>query len=358
MIVIDADAHVIETEKTWDYLEPSERKYKPVLVDSQDGPKRQVWLIDGVEAGLRPPSLTQQELEELSRRAGRKMTTPQEAREMLNVDMRLRHMDECGIDVEVLHNTIFLLHITDNPAAEAALSWAWDRWMADISRQGNGRLRWSCVVSTRSIPDALEQMRFSKEHGACAVFVRPLEGDRLMVDPYFYPIYEEASRLDLSIAVHISNGNPWLFKLTTTGLPGGLLRFRGVTVMAAYDLLLSEVPQLFPALRFGFIESSAQWVPWVLVEAEKRLRSRSGARPDVNSLMESNRVYVTCENADDLPYILSYGMAKSLVIGTDYGHIDSSSELDAIQIFRERTDIAADLKQLILHDNPRKLYAL
>ena len=29
--VIDADAHVVETERTWDYLEPSEQKYRPML---------------------------------------------------------------------------------------------------------------------------------------------------------------------------------------------------------------------------------------------------------------------------------------------------------------------------------------
>ena len=27
--IIDADAHVIETERTWDYLDESERKYRP-----------------------------------------------------------------------------------------------------------------------------------------------------------------------------------------------------------------------------------------------------------------------------------------------------------------------------------------
>lgn len=30
--VIDAAAHVIETGRTWDYLEPSEQKFRPVLV--------------------------------------------------------------------------------------------------------------------------------------------------------------------------------------------------------------------------------------------------------------------------------------------------------------------------------------
>ena len=27
--IIDADAHVIETERTWDYLDPSEQKFRP-----------------------------------------------------------------------------------------------------------------------------------------------------------------------------------------------------------------------------------------------------------------------------------------------------------------------------------------
>ena len=32
MLSIDADAHVIETEKTWDYLEGSDRRYRPVPI--------------------------------------------------------------------------------------------------------------------------------------------------------------------------------------------------------------------------------------------------------------------------------------------------------------------------------------
>ena len=38
--VIDADAHVIETEHTWDYLEAAERKFRPRLFSSPDEPGR------------------------------------------------------------------------------------------------------------------------------------------------------------------------------------------------------------------------------------------------------------------------------------------------------------------------------
>ena len=34
--VIDADAHVVETDRTWDYLEPSEQKYRPLLYTSNN----------------------------------------------------------------------------------------------------------------------------------------------------------------------------------------------------------------------------------------------------------------------------------------------------------------------------------
>ena len=36
--VIDADAHVIETERTWDYLEPSEKRFRPLLYASSQDP--------------------------------------------------------------------------------------------------------------------------------------------------------------------------------------------------------------------------------------------------------------------------------------------------------------------------------
>jgi hypothetical protein len=44
--VIDVDAHVVETERVWDYLEPTEEKYRSTLVTSPENP-RQFWMLDG-----------------------------------------------------------------------------------------------------------------------------------------------------------------------------------------------------------------------------------------------------------------------------------------------------------------------
>jgi predicted TIM-barrel fold metal-dependent hydrolase len=59
-----------------------------------------------------------------------------------------------------------------------------------------------------------------------------------------------------------------------------------------------------------------------------------------------------------LPYIVQQGGEDCLVIGTDYGHTDTSSDIDAIKIFRDRTDLTPKVKEKILSDNARELYGL
>jgi len=258
----------------------------------------------------------------------------------------------------VLHNTMFIEPATDRAVVEVALCKSWNRWLADIWRQGKGRLRWSCMAPTLSMTDALDQIRFGKENGACAVLMRPVEGNRLLADPYFYPIYEEASRLDMAIAVHIANGNAWLNDLYRhpVAIAATLHRFRVPTVAAFSDVLLSEIHQIFPKLRWGFIEASSQWLPWVLREAKNRFKTLGREWPD--NVAREYRMFVTCENSDDLPYIVREAGEECLVIGTDYGHTDTSSDVDAIKVFKARTDLVPAVKRKILSDNARALYGL
>jgi predicted TIM-barrel fold metal-dependent hydrolase len=255
-------------------------------------------------------------------------------------------MDELGLDVQVLHNTLWIEQVTNRPDAELALCRSYNRWLADLWAHGKGRLRWSCLPPTLSIPDAIEEVRWCKAHGSVGICLRPLEGDRHLTDPYFYPLYDEAQRLDLPITVHIANGNP---------LNADLVRhsrfwtFRVPTVSACQAYLVSEVPTLFPSLRIGFIEAGAQWVPWVLHESKRR----GLGRLPFDEMLREQRVWVTCENEDDLAYVVECAGEDNLVIGTDYGHTDPSSNIRALSTFVERTDVSDAVKKKIIDDNAR-----
>ena len=52
MLRIDADAHVLETEETWEFMDGADRKYRPEVVGSTNG-----WRVRGrVLAGGRNPA--------------------------------------------------------------------------------------------------------------------------------------------------------------------------------------------------------------------------------------------------------------------------------------------------------------
>ena len=69
-------------------------------------------------------------------------------------------------------------------------------------------------------------------------------------------------------------------------------------------------------------------------------------------------MYVACQSTDDIPSVLDCVGEENIVIGTDYGHTDTSSELDAILILQAQTDIDRETKDRILHYNPKALYDL
>ena len=58
-LVVDADAHVVESARTWEFMDPSEKQFKPIPLETREesGVKLQFWLIDGKVRGLRFPGV-------------------------------------------------------------------------------------------------------------------------------------------------------------------------------------------------------------------------------------------------------------------------------------------------------------
>ena len=358
MPVIDSDAHVVETEHTWDYMDPSDSQYRPSLVSASGEPGRERWMIDGKVRRQAQLVVPARDAAGRSGEGGRKIDAPQETRLMENVEARLRHLDELGIDVQVLYPSIFIEQCADRPEADVAICKGYNRWLTDIWKQGKGRLRWVCAPPLLSMPDALAQVRFSKDNGACAVLMRAIEGDRVMTDPYFYPLYEEASRLNMPIAVHIGNANPFMVDVLgrNNRAGSGFWQFRLMNQGAFFSVALSDLTRDFPQLRIGFIESASQWVPYVLMELRRRMEDRG--KPWPQQPLAEWRLYVTCQTNDDVPYVLKYAGEDNLLIGTDYGHADTSTDLEALRKLPESGAISPEATRKILDDNPRAFYGL
>ena len=342
MAVIDSDAHVLETNHTWDYMLESERAIRPRVVptpnDAASGGES--WLVDGTYIGK-------------ARNVGH--DTSRESREMEDIKARLAHMDELDVDVQVLYPTIFLRPFTRRPEVELAVTRSYNRWLIDIWRETPDRLRWVAVLPLLSMDKAIDEARHAKENGACGIFMRGLEGDKHISDPYFFPIYEEAARLDLPVCVHSATGSFAVHDYFLNEC--GFNKFKLAVVGSFHSLIFNDIPRKFPNTKWSFIEVSAQWVPYAIHDFARR-RERNGEKIDKREVLRRNKIWVACQTDDDLPYVLSYAGDDMLVIGTDYGHNDTSSEILALRKLKEDGTVPTAVVNKILDDNARALYGL
>ncbi|HEX3245438.1 MAG TPA: amidohydrolase family protein [Chloroflexota bacterium] len=354
MAMIDADTHVDESECTWERLAGTPyEKYIPITVTlppeeaKRAGLSRTVsrsWLVEG----------------RLQNRAIRDdVNHPLRIfRELEDVPGRLAHMDRMGVHIQVIFPTFFIRYNTHNAEAEWALTTTYNHWLAEKCAGTNGRLRWAVVLPLLSPEKAVEELRWAKEHGACGIFKRGFDLDREVTDPYFYPVYEEASALDIPLCIH--TGHP---------LPGREWD-RGFPIMySCHTLVSSGLPKKFPRLRFGLIESGASWIPYTVSQlGAQRRQALRGTQTQLPRLYElqpdlfrENRFFVTIDPIDDIESILKFGTEDNLMIGTDYSHTDISANLSAleeVQCWAEEGRITRTQARKILEDNSREFYGL
>ncbi len=339
MLTIDADAHVIENESTWDYMLESERQFRPKVVAATGGKDPfDYWLVDG---HLIPRSNVGRDL-------------PVEAREMTDLSLRIKHMDELGIDIQVIYPTFFITPLSRRPDIDLALCRSYNRWMAEIVKTTPDRFRWVLVPPLQSTEHISEELRFGKENGACGVYLRGLEAERMLSDPYFFSLYEQASELDLAICIHSANG-----AFTTHDFYAddpGFCKFKLTVIGAFHSLVFHAIPQRFPKLRIGIIEVSSQWIPYAVHDLARRFARRG--KPFPKQPLKDNRIYVTCQTDDDLDHVLRYAGDDNLVIGTDYGHADNAAEIEALRKLKDDGKIGSAVINRILSDNPRALFGL
>ena len=190
-------------------------------------------------------------------------------------------------------------------------------------------------------------------------------------DPYFFPMYEEAQKLDMPICFHTGSGVPDF----TPAREFTFSRFYRIllpVVHAFQSLIVHGVPERFPTLRFGFIEATASWVPFVLYEIRRRLEKNKERPTSVlrstmeiedmpEDILQRNRMYVSFQVDEDLGYVIRHAGEDNLLVGSDYTHNDSAQEMDFLGLLKQRADkgdISHSAVTKITQDNPKTFYGI
>jgi uncharacterized protein len=360
--IIDADTHIAESDAMWSMIDKEMYPRRPVLLKSPEdtlyGPRNAFWLIDG---NIFPKPNGKGSFRLITPSASKLETSRGDIhlayREMTDIAGRLRDMDKLGVEMQIVFPTLFLIYLTDDPALEVALCRAYNRFLAQACAKSAGRIKWIVIPPLKSTEESVKELKWAKENGAVGVFFRGIEGSWTLDNPYLFPVYKAANNLQLPICIHTGAGCPAFLDLFDVERNHTFGHSRIQPLMAFRDLIANKIPEQFPNLKFGFIEASAGWVPFLL-HILKRLFKEKWKFSSDRDMFREYRIFVACEADEDVNYIARFTGDDQLLIGSDYGHQDPSEERQLVAAMRAREDIPRELTDKILFENPKKFYPL
>jgi len=282
---------------------------------------------------------------------------------------RLIDMDDEGIEVAVLFGGGIAGSIPalEDAAFASELARARNTWVAEYCSENPARLKGTAVLPQQDISAALAELnRAVTELGFVGVSLLPNLAGRHMGDPYFFPLYEEAERLNVPICVHMflgrygseATGTMRVDKFFYSHLFGHTFE-----QMIALAVVLGEgLLDRFPKLRFVFLESGCGWLPYWFYRLDEHHEVLGNQVPALHTtpseLLKREQLYFSCEaDETELAHVIETIGDDWIVFASDYSHFDSRFPGAAKPII-ENQQLSDPSKRKILNDNARRLYPL
>jgi uncharacterized protein len=357
---VDADGHLEEVHINW--KERVSERYRSMAPEERSASDSHLRLMLEGKPWPKPSGL--------GLGVGGPYRRPHPRREgMKDPGARLVDMDSEGIDVAVLFGggiggTIPAL---EDAAFAAELARARNTWVAEYCSANPTRLKGTAVLPQQDIPEAVAELRRTvTELGFVGVSLLPNLRGRHMGDPYFFPLYQEAERLNVPICIHMflgrygseATGTRRVDKFFYSHLFG-----HAFEQMIALAVVLGEgLLDRFPKLRFVFLESGCGWLPYWLYRLDEHYEVLGNQLPDLKTLpsklLERGQLYFSCEaDEPEIPHVIETVGDDWIVFASDYSHFDSRFP-GASQPLTENKQLSDLSKRKILNDNARRLYAL
>lgn len=149
---------------------------------------------------------------------------------------------------------------------------AHNRWLADFCAETTGRRSGQAVISFDDVEQAVEDIRWAKEHGLGGVAMPALEpGDVFFFDPALDPIWAACQELQMPVSQHGGLGTPPYQPPGFAAILTLALEHSFYSGRCLWQLMLGGVFERFPGLRVVFVETGAVWIPLKLRELDSFL---------------------------------------------------------------------------------------
>jgi predicted TIM-barrel fold metal-dependent hydrolase len=282
---------------------------------------------------------------------------------------QLGAMDRQGVAIAHLYPTyaLYLAYVDGaDPVLSGAIAQAYNAWLFDYCRFAPDRLKGVGLIC-RHRPDLmLAELERVIGYGWRAVVLRPnpIEG-RNLADPAYRPFWAACEANSVAVTFHEGTQS----SAPTAGAERFRTRFAQLAcshpmeqMMAFLALLEGGVFARHPALRVGFLEAGAGWLPawlWRLDNIcwESMRKEMEGLVDLPPSHYFRRQCWISFEAGEPgLELVIQAIGVDRLVFGSDYPHLDHGSDPIALQLSRSGTVSGETLLRTAFSSNPARLF--
>ena len=143
---------------------------------------------------------------------------------MTDPKARIIDMDSEGIDVAVLFGAGLAgtLPALEDAGLAAALATARNTWLAEYCAANPKRIKGTAALAQQDIEASVDELRRTvMDLGFVGASLFPNVKGRHLGDPYYFPLYAEAEKLNIPMCVHMSTARvaPVLSAFTSRRIP-------------------------------------------------------------------------------------------------------------------------------------------
>lgn len=275
----------------------------------------------------------------------------------------LRFLDKTGIEFTVLYPTEGLAYgQVVFPEWAVAYARAYNNWLYEKYLTVSPRFKGVALIPMQDVPNAVAELRRAvKELGMVGAMIPSNGINEHVSHKHFWPIYEEAAKLDCALAVHGGSYSNLGFNTFTVFPATRALGMPFPLAIAMTGMIVDGVLDAFPRLRIGFLEGGTSWMPLVIDRLERELEYgglRIKRKPE--EYFRGGRIFVGCEgNEKALAYSIERIGHEPFMFASDFPHeITLDNCMEEINEIVERDDIKEEHKSAILGENARKFYKI
>jgi predicted TIM-barrel fold metal-dependent hydrolase len=283
-------------------------------------------------------------------------------------------LDGTGLESTVLYPTAGLAFPSiQDPTWAVSLARAYNDWFTEkFHKASPNRLRAVALLPTQDMPEAVKELRRAVTElgmvgGVLGANSAEIGVRKPLGHPDFWPLYEEAERLDVPIAVHGAPSMSLGINFFTHFAETHALEHPIAQMIQLTSMVMGGVFERFPKLRVAFLESGVGWVPFMMDRLDRTYEVWSGKKykefsdwlkKKPSEYIRSGRIYFNCEGGEvTLPYALKRIGHQAVLFASDFPHETNIERAKhEIEELMHHEELSDEAKQAIFHDNIVRFY--